>query len=580
MIFLRASLKTVVIGCLLISAENWALPEPAGAQSRPPLPIPGTPGTPGLRDSTPPRPVPGTGFQRGAHPDRAAPGRTAPGISPPGFNTLPGSRASRNPAIDRIVGTCFRPGDIVSASGRYLAGGGFFSQSNAYLVSAGRQVALHIINRTNTALVFKLPQQQPTGPGPWRIALPVTQASLTPTPLGPEIRFCKTVTNPGGVEASTTDRLPEILMALRTDGAPGSAPDFTGDIDALIADLTTRGFQILERQALDGIGMTLLRIIPPAQTDLDIAVDTLRQAFPATTIDVNHIYGAAAGPRRYAATALRLEPARQHCTMLTSPLRIGMLDSGVDVTHPALMSAADRLSIRDFTNGGAVKPGDHGTAVAALLAGDVSDPSFSGLLPQNSLFAGAVLQETPSGTTGSAKSLIAGIDWLASEKADLTVLALSGPRNRVVHLALSSAGRRGMLLLAAAGNQGPGKPVAYPASSEWVFAISAIDAAGDIYDRANRGIHLNFVAPGVDIWVARKGGGGLYRSGTSFAVPHAAAVIATYLTPGIRRSLRGTGAVQARISLNARMASMARELGSSGHDQTFGWGLLQPADCS
>lgn len=577
---LPVSLKIAAVGWLLISAANWAMSEPAHAQTRPPLPMPGTPGTPGtpaLRDPAPPRPIPGTGFQRGTRPGSAAPARTLPGSAPPGPGSFPGLR-SGGPAIERIVGACFRPGDIVSASGRALAGSGSFSRGKAYLVSVGKRVALDVINRTNTTLVIRLPQRQPAGPGPWRIALPVTQASLTPTPLGPEIRFCPPVDSPGSVAASAPDRLPEILLALRTAGAPG--PVFTGDIDALVADLTTRGFQILERTALDGIGMTLLRLVPPPQTDIDLAVDTLRQAFPAATIDVNHIYGAAAGPRRYAATALRLEPARQHCPARTAPLRIGMLDSGVDVTHPALTAAADRLSIRDFTTGGAVKPGDHGTAVAALLAGDVTDPSYSGLLPQNALFAGAVLVETPAGTTGSARALVTGIDWLADNEVDLAVLALSGPRNSVVHLALSSAGHRGMLLLAAAGNQGPGKPVAYPASSEWVFAISAIDAAGDIYDRANRGGHLNFVAPGVDIWVARKGGGGLYRSGTSFAVPHAAAVIATYLSPGIRRTLRGAGAVQARISLNARIASVARELGPTGHDHTYGWGLLQPADCS
>ncbi|CAN0434652.1 unnamed protein product, partial [Discosporangium mesarthrocarpum] len=328
----------------------------------------------------------------------------------------------------RILGPCFRPGDIITANGHAL-GGGRFSQGKAYLVSSGQRVEVEIINRTNTALVLKLPAQLPGGPGPWRIALPTSQASLTPTPLGPTIRFCPQIGEPGDVDASVPDRLPEILLALRTAGTPDLASVFTGDIDALIADLTARGFQILERQSLVGIGMTLLRLLPPAQTDIDSAVDTLRQDFPASVVDVHHLYGAAAGPRRYAATALRMEPARQHCPERTSSLRIGMLDSGIDVTHPALVAAGDRLSIRDFTTGGAVRPGDHGTAVAAILAGDAANPSFSGLLPQNELFAGAVLSETPSGTTGTAKSLVAGIDWLAGNDIDIAVLALSGPRN-------------------------------------------------------------------------------------------------------------------------------------------------------
>lgn len=573
-------LKAAAIGCLLISAAHWALLDSAYAQTRPPLPLPGTPGTPGLGNPAPPRPVPGTGIQRGARPGSSIPGRGTPGVSTPGSGSFPGSQSSNRPTIDRIVGACFRPGDIVSANGRALAGGGSFFRGKAYLVSGRQQITLDIVNRTNTTLVLRLPQRQPAGAGPWRIALPATQASLTPTALGPEIRFCPPVANPGSIEASVTDSLPEILLALRTAGTPGLAPVFTGDVDALAADLIARGFQILERQSLDGIGITLLRLLPPAQTDIDSAVDTLRQDLPAATVDVNHIYSAAAGPRRYAAAALRMEPARQHCPERTTPLRIGMLDSGIDVTHVALTAAADRLSIRDFTTGGAVKPGDHGTAVAALLAGDVTNTSFSGLLPRNALFAGAVLSETPAGVTGSAKALIAGIDWLAGNKADLAVLALSGPQNRVVDLALTGAADRGMVLVAAAGNQGPGKPVAFPASSQWVFAISAIDAAEGLYDRANRGAKIDFVAPGVDIWVARKGGGGVYRSGTSFAVPHAAAAIATFLTPEIRRTLAGASALQARIDLRDRIAARARDLGMAHHDPAFGWGLLQPAACS
>jgi hypothetical protein len=570
-------LRALAAGYLLAAAISMTAPDVA-AQGRPTLPIPGTAPPSGHRDPAVSRPVPGGTF-RVPSPGTFAPGRTAPGSSLPGPASHLGSGSPGGPAIDRIVGACFRPGDIVSANGRALAGGGPLARGKAYLVSAGRQLTLDVISRTPSSLVVKLPSQQPRG-GPWRLALPMTQASLTPTVLGPEIRFCPPATDAVTVEENVPDRLPEILLALRTAGTPALAPVFTGDIDALVADLVGRGFQVLERRELGGIGMTLFRLQPPAPADIDAAVETLRQDFPAATVDVNHIYGAAAGPRRYATATLHLEPARQSCPERTSSLRIGMLDSGIDVTHSALVPAADRLSIHDFTTGGPVRPGDHGTAVAALLVGDPASSSFSGLLPQNELFAGAVLSETPSGTTGTANALVAGIDWLADNKTDLAVLALSGPTNRIVQLALTGAADRGMVLLAAAGNQGPEKTVSFPASSQWVFAISAIDAAEQLYDRANRGAQVDFVAPGVDIWVARKGGGGLYRSGTSFAVPHAAAVIATYFAPDIRSTLHGGNALQARVNLRNHIASLARDLGAARHDPAFGWGLLQPADCS
>ena len=47
-----------------------------------------------------------------------------------------------------------------------------------------------------------------------------------------------------------------------------------------------------------------------------------------------------------------------------------------------------------------------------------------------------------------------------------------------------------------------------------------------IYKKANRGDYIDLAAPGVDVWTAKAGGGGSYRSGTSFAAPFVVAAIA------------------------------------------------------
>lgn len=549
---------------LIVAAALGLIPQTV-AQTRPPLPVPGAPGTPGVRDPGSGR-LPATrGFQR----------------RPATATSVPGNRHTGHATIDRIVGTCFRPGDIVSASGRSLAGTSPFSRGKAYLVSSGTRIPLEIVNRTETTLILKLPGSRPASSGPWRIALPASTASLTPTPLGPDIRFCPSLPDAGSAAAGSPDRAPEILLALRTTGTAALAPLFTGDIDALAADLTGRGFTIIERISFDGIGLVTFRLVPPPQTDLDAAATILRQAYPAATVDFNHIYSVAAGPRRYAATAIGMARPQHSCPATTSSLRIGILDSGIDLDHPALQGARFRVTEKSFIAAkGGPDPGNHGTAVAALLAGDSADPSFSGLLWENTIFAAEVLRETGSGTTGTAHMLLAGLNWLSLNNTDIAVLALSGRFNRVVELGLTGAADRGMVLVAAAGNQGPRKPVAFPASSKWVYAISAIDAEENLYERANRGPEIAFVAPGVDIWVARKGGGGLYRSGTSFAAPHAAAAIATYLDTATRRDLSGVTAISARDALRRRIASDSRDLGTPSHDDSFGWGLLQAKRCT
>jgi subtilisin family serine protease len=74
-------------------------------------------------------------------------------------------------------------------------------------------------------------------------------------------------------------------------------------------------------------------------------------------------------------------------------------------------------------------------------------------------------------------------------------------------------------------------------------------------------------APGVDVWVARPGGGGGYVSGTSYAAPFVTAAVAAVRA-------RQPQATPAQVADELERA--ARDLGAPGRDPVFGFGLLQP----
>ena len=98
--------------------------------------------------------------------------------------------------------------------------------------------------------------------------------------------------------------------------------------------------------------------------------------------------------------------------------------------------------------------------------------------------------------------------------------------------------------------------------------MTAVDARGKLFSKANTGKHIEFSAPGVDLWSA-KGNGGTYRSGTSFAAPIVTALIA-------RQAARG------RLSLGTARDTLrhgAVDLGADGRDAKFGWGMVKSAGC-
>jgi len=66
-------------------------------------------------------------------------------------------------------------------------------------------------------------------------------------------------------------------------------------------------------------------------------------------------------------------------------------------------------------------------------------------------------------------------------------MSLSGPPNEVLKRAIASAQAKGMVIVAAAGNNGAGAGPSYPAAYPGVIAVTAVDRNLDVYRRATQG---------------------------------------------------------------------------------------------
>lgn len=382
----------------------------------------------------------------------------------------------------------------------------------------------------------------------------------------------------GGRENDDDDDGPGIVLAPPL-AAPEARPEIlTFDLsDADLAFLQAQGFVLLETQAMSSLGATLRRFAPSPVLGLPAARDLVRNLPSGTGADFNHFYRPGQGPAQGAAFC-----QGAHCPSFaqigwTPPqgscgpeIRIGMVDSGVNAAHAAFGRA--RMTVHRIGAAEGV-PSDpqHGTSVAALLAGDPAGQT-PGLAPELPLVAVDAFRSVGGDERTDAFVLIQALDLLAGAGARVANLSLSGPPNAILEHALTRfVQERGLVILAAAGNVGPYAAPVWPAAHPEVIAVTAVDVRGGVYRRAGRGAHIDLSAPGVGIWTAAASGGGRAQTGTSFAVPFATAAAARLLQsqphltpPEIARML----------------ASAATDLGAPGRDPVFGAGLLLMPPCA
>jgi hypothetical protein len=291
------------------------------------------------------------------------------------------------------------------------------------------------------------------------------------------------------------------------------------------------------------------------------ALATVPEATPAA----NSLYflegeaGSAALDLQYALPKMRV-PAAQAIASGRG-MSVAVIDSGVDASHPALKNAD--LTLVDVVQHGIDGPDMHGTAITGIIAasGDLVGIAPAAHIIAVRAFAPERLGDPP---VTSTDALARGIDEAFSRGARIFNMSFAGERNAVLSEMIDAAYERGAVFVAAAGNEGPDAPPAYPAANEKVIAITATDETDAIYGRANRGGYVLAAAPGVDILAPVMGQGFDYLSGTSFAAAHVTGVIALLMERDPNLTAE---------TVRSALVDAAHDLGAKGQDAEFGAGL-------
>ena len=327
------------------------------------------------------------------------------------------------------------------------------------------------------------------------------------------------------------DITPEELTALATRNSLRLIE--TADIALLNAEV--HRFEIADKRSLRVV-LTALGTDPLvllAQPDYVYALteDASSSAPPAAQISVP----------QYAADELHLADA--HALALGRAIKIGILDTAIADTPELDGSVVVRADLAGPTPTDDVA---HGTALAGIIA---AHHALVGVAPAAALLSARAFVAIDGKPPGSNSFvLLKGLDWLASNGAQIINMSFAGPSDPLFLKSLKAA---------------PDFPAADPSA----LGVTAIDDANAILAQANHGDYVAVAAPGVDVLVLAPDGSYDTSSGTSIAAAHVSGAAALLLEKD------PTLTPDQLIKL---LTATALDLGPKGRDKTFGAGLIDP----
>ena len=242
---------------------------------------------------------------------------------------------------------------------------------------------------------------------------------------------------------------------------------------------------------------------------------------------------------------------------------VAIIDTGIDADHPDLLAnlGAGRAYV-DCSGSSCTEPWDddnsHGTHCAGIAAAADNSEGVVGVAPAATLHA---LKALDDGGSGYLSDVVAAIEYTADQGWDVGSLSLGTASSySTLRDACQYAADRGVLLVAAAGNDGCADCVNYPAAYATVVAVSATESDDTLASFSSTGAEIDLAAPGGGIYSTVVDGYATY-SGTSMACPHVAGAGAQLMDDGYTST-------EARD----RLTSTAEDIGLSSDEQ--GSGLL------
>ncbi|MBR2895427.1 MAG: S8 family serine peptidase [Oscillospiraceae bacterium] len=252
-------------------------------------------------------------------------------------------------------------------------------------------------------------------------------------------------------------------------------------------------------------------------------------------------------------------------------VRVAVIDSGVSsaaISADALAEGANYIKPEESTEDRV----GHGTAVVSLIVGS-ERAGVSGVCPEAEVVPMVFYTASRSGlqtagdTTMMAQMILDAIDIYSCDIINIS--ACGNVDDEAVRNAIAYAEEKGVLVVAAAGNEGKSE-ARYPAQYDSVLCVGSVDETlRNAAKFSNDNAAVDVVAPGVDLTVSAMSGAAKKQSGTSFSTAYITGLAAKLMT-----EYPDLSAAQVRQIICAS----AEDLMTPGHDNSTGWGVVTAED--
>lgn len=245
-----------------------------------------------------------------------------------------------------------------------------------------------------------------------------------------------------------------------------------------------------------------------------------------------------------------------------SGAKLLIIDSGIETTHPDLAPAVVQSCV-PYPDNGHDEYG-HGTNVAGVAAAVNNDIQIVGVA------YGVALWTSKDGNAAPDPAYTAcGVQFGRTNNINAINISSSfyPPYTALTDQINAAYNQNGIVIVVAvvaAGNTNGGA-VTYPATLDAAIAVSATDINNGFASFSAAGSKVELTAPGAGVTTTCLGGTTCSVNGTSFSAPHVAAAAAL---------LKAYNPSWSNVYIRWRLDSAATDLGPSGRDALFGYGLL------